>query len=199
MNIFYLSRNPAECAREHCDKHVVEMINEYAQLLSSAHRVLDGESMTVRKPGTGRNKKLLVLQGEIVSSDGVIENPVVYRLSHINHPCAVWARQTSGNYDYLLGLFEALLEEYRYRYGRNHATGRFLDVLRNHPKSIVDGAFSIPPLTMPDKYQSDDAIQSYRDLYVGVKSRFARWTKRQPPAWYCERVSFSESNIKGPS
>ena len=27
----------------HCDKHVVKMIIEYAQLMSTAHRVLDGD------------------------------------------------------------------------------------------------------------------------------------------------------------
>lgn len=39
MNIFVLSTNPVECASFHNDKHVVKMIVEYAQLLSSVHRV----------------------------------------------------------------------------------------------------------------------------------------------------------------
>ena len=43
MNIFYLNRDPIKCALQHCDKHVVKMIIEYAQLMSTAHRVLDGE------------------------------------------------------------------------------------------------------------------------------------------------------------
>ena len=42
MNIFYLDREPKTCAEMHCDKHVVKMIIEYAQLLSTAHRLLDG-------------------------------------------------------------------------------------------------------------------------------------------------------------
>jgi hypothetical protein len=42
MNIFYLDEDPKICAQYHCDKHVVKMIIEYAQLLSTAHRVLDG-------------------------------------------------------------------------------------------------------------------------------------------------------------
>lgn len=37
MNIFYLSRDPVLCAEMHCDKHVVKMILETAQLLSTAH------------------------------------------------------------------------------------------------------------------------------------------------------------------
>ena len=42
MNIFYLDHHTQRCANQHCDKHVVKMIIEYAQLLSTAHRVIDG-------------------------------------------------------------------------------------------------------------------------------------------------------------
>ena len=43
MNIFYLDPRPDTAAEMHCDKHVVKMIIEYGQLLSTAHRVLDGD------------------------------------------------------------------------------------------------------------------------------------------------------------
>ena len=49
MNIFYLSTNTDECARYHCDKHVVKMILETAQMLSTAHRVLDGDELADEK------------------------------------------------------------------------------------------------------------------------------------------------------
>jgi hypothetical protein len=42
MNIFYLDRDPHEAARLQCDRHVVKMILETAQLLSTAHNELDG-------------------------------------------------------------------------------------------------------------------------------------------------------------
>ena len=42
MNIFYLSKNWKRAAGMHCDKHCVKMLVEYAQLLSTAHRVVDG-------------------------------------------------------------------------------------------------------------------------------------------------------------
>ena len=42
MNIFYLHKKPEISAQLHCDKHVVKMIIEYAQMLSTAHRMLDG-------------------------------------------------------------------------------------------------------------------------------------------------------------
>ena len=46
MNIFYLDNHTHRCAKQHCDKHVVKMIIEYAQLLSTAHRVIDGIEYT---------------------------------------------------------------------------------------------------------------------------------------------------------
>ena len=42
MNIFYLDSDPKICAQYHCDKHVVKMILETAQLLCSAHHVTGG-------------------------------------------------------------------------------------------------------------------------------------------------------------
>ena len=43
MNIFYLDTDPVLAAQMQCDKHVVKMILESAQMLCTAHRVLDGE------------------------------------------------------------------------------------------------------------------------------------------------------------
>ena len=42
MNIFYLHEDPVQNAKWHIDKHIVKMPIEYAQLLSTAHRMLDG-------------------------------------------------------------------------------------------------------------------------------------------------------------
>ena len=42
MNIFCLHEDPKIAAQMSCDKHVVKMILESAQLLSTCHRVQDG-------------------------------------------------------------------------------------------------------------------------------------------------------------
>ena len=56
MNIFYLDKNPKIAAEMHCDKHVVKMITETAQLLSTAHRILDGEVCVVSKMSYSKKK-----------------------------------------------------------------------------------------------------------------------------------------------
>jgi len=42
MNIFYLDKDPIKAAEMSCDKHVCKMIIESAQMLSTAHRIIDG-------------------------------------------------------------------------------------------------------------------------------------------------------------
>lgn len=60
MNIFYLDNDPLKCAQMHNDKHCIKMILEYCQLLSTAHRVLDGHNV-IMKSKTGRNVQRWVL------------------------------------------------------------------------------------------------------------------------------------------
>ena len=56
MNIFVLDRDPYIAAQMHCDKHVIKMICEYAQLLSTAHRQLDGTPVLLEwEDATTRN------------------------------------------------------------------------------------------------------------------------------------------------
>ena len=35
MNIFYLHPDPVICAQQHADKHLIKMVLEYSQLLST--------------------------------------------------------------------------------------------------------------------------------------------------------------------
>ena len=48
MNIFVLHKDPTVAAQMLCDKHVPKMIVESAQMLSTVHRMLDGEP--VKRP-----------------------------------------------------------------------------------------------------------------------------------------------------
>ena len=57
MNIFFLDTDPKRCAKMHNNRHCVKMILEYAQLLSTAHRVLDGHE-SVGLSESGRKKKV---------------------------------------------------------------------------------------------------------------------------------------------
>lgn len=157
MNIFYLSNDPVECAKQHCDKHVVKMILETAQLLSNAHHMLDGEQVITP----------------------------IYKLTHKNHPSAVWVRKRESHYRWLFGLWCALLDEYTHRYGKVHASSRLMSYLSKPPMNIeYGGGFEDPPPAMPDEYKVADTIQSYRNYYRGPKKSFATWKNREAPSWF---------------
>ena len=157
MNVFYLSPDPATCAKYHVDKHCVKMILEYAQLLSTAHHVLDGETSL---------------------------SPHLYKPTHRNHPSAVWVRQSYENYQWLYSLLEELSIEYTYRYSKVHATTRLFKYLEYAPINIPVKLFTEPTPAMPDIYKVEgDSLSSYRRYYNGDKQRMFSWKNRNTPDW----------------
>lgn len=159
MNIFYLSNDPTDCARQHVDKHVVKMILETAQLLSNAHHMLDGDQ--VIKP--------------------------IYKLTHKNHPSAIWVRSSKSHYKWLWSLLKSLCKEYTFRYEKIHKVERegLLYILEQPPNNIPNLEWlSDPTPAMPDEYKTDTVIQSYRNYYMGAKKSFASWKNRSQPSWF---------------
>ena len=127
MNIFYLHVEPKICAQQHVDKHVVKMILEYAQLLSTTHRFLDGTEILTTS-GAGRKVKWWRLPDE--------RDAILYEATHIQHPSAIWTRQSDENYRFLWQLLSCLLEEYTFRYEKIHATSRLLAPLKSSPSFL---------------------------------------------------------------
>jgi hypothetical protein len=180
MNIFYLDHDVKKCAEMHNDKHVVKMILEYAQLLSTAHRVLDG-TIVVGLSKTGRKQSRYVLPDSRES--------LLYSATHLNHPSAVWVRQSDKNYSWLFEMFESLLEEYTYRYGKKHACEKLVWALEVRPNNIPRGNFTEPTPAMPDEVKIvGDSIASYRNYYINNKTHLANWKKRTTPEWYIANV-----------
>ena len=106
-----------------------------------------------------------------------------YRSTHKNHPCAVWARESLANYNWLVQLGKELCLEYTARYGRSHKTmGPLGWLLFNKPR-IPDVGFTEPPQCMPCQYKCDDTVIAYRSYYMGDKASICTW-KRNRPEWF---------------
>lgn len=159
MNIFILDKNPENIAQYHCDVHVVKMIVETAQLLSTAHHVLDGDE---------------AIKG-------------IYKKTHQNHPCAVWVRECNSNYNWTHRLLGELLKEYTFRYNKIHKTTDIYKLLFSSPKNIEIKSFNLnsAPQCMPDEYKSNSVIEAYRNYYKNDKTKMARFTykNREIPNW----------------
>jgi hypothetical protein len=158
MNIFYLDQDPNIAARAMTDKHCVKMILESAQLLSTAHRVLDGTPITRLSKSGAKLKRY--------------DHPLpIYQATHINHPSAVWVRESSANYEWLYAHFLALCVEYTRRYDKVHRSYRELnDYLKVLPANIPHIGPTPVKLAIADtKWHRDCPVQSYRAYYVGEK------------------------------
>lgn len=187
MNIFYLDHNQRICAQMHNNRHCVKMILEYAQLLSTAHRVLDGFETTKNTyvegsfPARYRSKKIWKLNNSYDS--------ILYQATHINHPSAIWCRENYENYIWLAKLLKELCKEYTHRYGKIHKCEEIglVEKLQYAPVNIKQGVFTEPTPAMPEEYKvSNDSIKSYRNYYVNSKQHLAEWKNRPQPTWFIE-------------
>jgi len=168
MNIFVLDNDPRIAAQMMCDKHVVKMIVEGCQMLSTIHRI------------GGSNETFL------------------YKQSFMNHPCTVWARQSSHNYIWLAQHTNELSNEYTRRYEKIHKAHNMTEWFAdNIPHYVIKNGTRLTPFAqaMPDQYKNSDAVVAYRNYYLGEKARFARWNKNNPPQWYSEGLTSNVSMV----
>lgn len=180
MNVFYLDPDPKKCAEMHCDKHVVKMIIEYAQLLSTAHRVLDGTEY-YDKTANGRNIKRWFLPDDRELN--------LYKASHVNHPSNIWVRQSVQHYNWLYQLWYQLCKEYTHRYEKEHLTfTKLKNILGMNPNKLNNAGFVQPTPAMPDYCKKGTSLESYRFYYIEEKKRFAKWTNRKTPTWFTQRI-----------
>ena len=167
MNLFLLSWNPHECAKNHCDKHVVKMILELTQMLYTAWQINNNSDLPSCAPkclSTGKYG--------------------YKKLSNPNHPMAKWVRESKWNYTFTIKLSIYLGFEYTYRYSKYHSCeSHILWLSSNFPVFNCVTRTSIPQC-MPDQYKViDDPVKAYQNYYIGDKMGFAKWTKREQPSF----------------
>ncbi len=157
MNIFLLSLCPQLAAQMHCDKHVVKMILETAQLLYSAHHVVGTQNLP----------------------------DDAYRMTHKNHPCSIWTRESVANYKWLAELGWWLCKEYQFRYGESkvHKTERHIVWLRENPPAIPEGPQTPFRQAMPDPFKCEDPVVAYQTYYRESKLKERGIVKYTRRAW----------------
>lgn len=159
MNLFVLDYDPAVAARMLCDKHVVKMLLETAQLLSTAHHLLDGTPVVAP----------------------------VYKPTHKNHPCARWVQEASANYSWAYDHLLALAAEYTRRYQKTHATEQkgVIAALQQFPLALPVSTRTDFVQCMPDEYKRGNPVDAYRAYYVGDKAYMATWkSPASVPGWF---------------
>ena len=123
MNIFCLHEDPKIAAQMSCDKHVVKMILESAQLLSTCHRVQDGTEYYDKTKNGRKIKRWLHPNSNY--------EKLLYKAGWIRHPSTEWLFESAYNYLWLYKHFIALNEEFKRRYKHKRYTKRSTKKCKN--------------------------------------------------------------------
>lgn len=175
--------DPVKAAQLQCNKHTGgKMVVESAQMLSTAHRVLDGYC---EKRPSKSGKRMLDYW---VHPNPDLETKL-YLAVHHKHPCTIWSMKSSANYEWHYKHFIALCDEFKYRYDKDHATDlKLRKILKKLPKNIPQGELTEMPLAMqsnPECMFPGDPVKSYRAFYQTKQRRFKMVWKRRPiPEWF---------------
>ena len=156
MNIFVVDPDTTKCAEALDDLRLNKMIIETAQLLSTAMWVQG-------------------YQGQ---------HGNIYKSTHVNHPCAIWARETEANYKWLLLYMSDLVEERQRRTGKNHKSYQIFNTLCFGPKIMPKG--NLTPFANCSLYKDHGIFDAYKltlkDKWAKDK-RPAKWTNTNKPSW----------------
>lgn len=179
MNIFYISDDPIQAAKWQVDKHVIKMPLETAQMLCTAHRIIDGSEYTELSKNNRRIKRWRL--------PNKFHDTIFYKATHVNHPSCAWIRQSDEHYRWAYEHFIALSNEYAQRYGKAHKSWEVLaDYLHGKPANIQSNGFCPPPTAINEQYADclvkNDTIQSYRNYYNTAKKDLHQW-KQNKPTW----------------
>jgi|TARA_Y100000015_G_C2395816_1_gene92734 hypothetical protein len=181
MNIFALSKDPKESARQMLDKHIVKMPTESCQMLHTNALFNEFVDRYGYEPSL---KRLKEYHQEIEST--------LMKPAMLNHPSTIWARQSIHNTMWLFEHAITLCVEYTYRYGKVHGThARILSTPIDYDG---DSKLATPvDVAMADIYRIGNeygghcwefVIDSYRHYYLEGKWKFAEWRKDRMPNWW---------------
>lgn len=163
MQMFILDYNIEKNTQYYCDKHIVKIPTEIAQMISTVYHL---QNMNIPE--------------------------YLYKPTHINHPCNKWIRENINNFLYAVKLGKALYNEYQYRYNKpeKHARNKLIfDYTDKVLPSFSLGKLTPFALAIPDKYKTNDVVESYRHYYLREKSHLFKWTKREKPYWIKDELN----------
>lgn len=155
MNIFATSECPRQSALWLDDVRKNKMIVESAQLLSAGMNVL-----------------------------APFHKFEVYKTTHVNHPCAVWARDSRNNFKWLLDHLNALLEQWG-----NHKTGGLVPAFTAfYNKGRFGREDQTPFVNCTASFKHwPNTLAAYRAQMVekwDTDTIPLSWAKGEKPPWY---------------
>jgi len=118
---------------------------------------------------------------------------VGYKITHVNHPCAVWVRESSANFRELLHYTYFLTVEYKRRFGKVHAGEKIwlemANVYLSDSLPYFNHEFTLPPLAVSKEYRREcrsvlDVVNAYRAYYVAKENMY--YDADDIPEWFAQ-------------
>lgn len=111
-----------------------------------------------------------------------------YKITHQNHPCTKWTRESLSNWLWLKQLVFHLNDEWKYRYNHNHNHKSF-EIVNSLPIPKINDLGLTPfAICMDNVFKIDnDPVKSYRNYYIKAKSHLFDWKNREIPDWITEK------------
>lgn len=167
MNLFVVDENPEIAAKQLCNKHIVKMPTETANMLLWPFQKLGAEL-----PKTKSN--------------------TIIKLSHENHPATKWLMESYDNYVWAFLHLEALCIEYKKRFKRTHFAENYLNFCSERmgmcPFPTIERTPFVKCFSIyKDVITEPDPVKAYRQFYI-LDKPFARWPSIDAiPDWWPER------------
>ena len=164
VNFFYLDKDPKKCAQYYCNKHVIKIPIEIAQILSKMHYDLNSN----------------------IDFSKIYKNSIVVNNSIGPYQ---WIKESYNNYIWACKLGLELINEYKLRYNKDkHKTEIILKYLFNNPpKLLKKGITKFIGTNKYDMFQfiSNDPVICARYNYAEMKCTNDKWNKNTaPPEWF---------------
>ena len=163
VNFFYLDKDPKKCAQYYCNKHVLKIPIEIAQILSKIHHDLNSN----------------------IDFSKIYKNSIVVNNSIGPYQ---WIRESYNNYIWACKLGLELINEYKLRYKKDHhKTEIILQFLFNNPpKLLKKGITKFIGTNKYDMFQfiSNDPVVCARYNYAEMKCINDKWNKNISPDWF---------------
>lgn len=118
-------------------------------------------------------------------------HPTIYKPSHVNHPCTLWAGDSRDNWLWLITHGLAMADEKRRRTGKGHMSESVIRYYYENNFGPPEDIVGITPFAqaMPNIYKRADAVEAYREYYLNDKQFFKdgrrpTWNNATPPEWW---------------
>ncbi|AFF28192.1 gp194 [Sphingomonas phage PAU] len=153
MNIFFLDNDETISASLYTDKHIIKMITETCQMLSTyAHEKFENHPVELYKP------------------------------THRNHPCTKWLFESTNNVIRLCNIGIALVSEYHYRFGKLNNFYKAKQILHYVSFRILDCSFELGtelPCVVAEYDENLSVFENYEKYYITHKLQNAKFTNRR--------------------